>query len=272
MSNRMVTGLLGVLIAFAAQAEPADTPDDNCQRDRYGDCMTPLLHALHTAGEYLTAPIHWGGSQWIEFGGALGAIAASHALDSRVREHFDGEALDTRRQGSLNDALPAATLLVGTWGYAQLTNDGTGLHEAGTMLEATALSLGASYMLGYASGRRGPFETTNSNRWESAGSSFPSQHTTAAFAIGTVLAESGNDDYRWVRRVLGYGVGGFTLYERLAHNAHWLSDTVAGGALGIASAQFAMNRRNLLRSDSASNMQLTALPRGVMLSYSMQLP
>jgi membrane-associated phospholipid phosphatase len=29
----------------------------------------------------------------------------------------------------------------------------------------------------------------------------------------------------------------------LQENVHWLSDTVAGAAVGIATAQFAMNRR-----------------------------
>ena len=61
--------------------------------------------------------------------------------------------------------------------------------------------------------------------------------------MGTVLAESGNDDYRWIRRLLGYGLGAATSYERLKHNAHWLSDTVAGAALGIATARFSMDRR-----------------------------
>ena len=75
------------------------------------------------------------------------------------------------------------------------------------------------------------------------GSSFPSLHATAAFAIGTVLAESGNDDYRWFRRALGYGIAGATAYIRVKDNVHWMSDTVAGAALGAASARFAMNRR-----------------------------
>jgi membrane-associated phospholipid phosphatase len=271
---RLLERLIVMVFFFApaAHAQQVSTPDGNCEKDRYGDCMSPLLRALQTVGDFVTAPIHWQSPQWVEFGGALAAIGLSHTIDARVREHFDGSGLDTRHPGSLQDALPATTLLVGTWGYAQVIDDEAGLHEAGSMLEATVLSVGATYVLNYAAGRRGPFETTNPNRWESGGNTFPSEHTSAAFAIGTVLAESGNDDHRWVRRVLGYGVAGFTMYERLSHNAHWLSDTVAGGALGIASAQFAMNRRNRSPSDTASNFDLTPLPRGFMLRYSAHLP
>ena len=95
----------------------------------------------------------------------------------------------------------------------------------------------------YAAGRGRPDETTDSNDWRAGGSSFPSLHTTAAFAIGSVFAESGNDDYRWLRRAVGYGMAGATTYLRLHGNQHWLSDTVAGAAIGIASGRFLTHRR-----------------------------
>ena len=39
-----------------------------------------------------------------------------------------------------------------------------------------------------------------------AGDSFPSMHVSTTFAVGTVLAESGGDNYRWLRRGIGYGL------------------------------------------------------------------
>jgi membrane-associated phospholipid phosphatase len=138
------------------------------------------------------------------------------------------------------------------------------------MIEASALSVGTAYVLKYAAGRDRPDQSADPGRFRAGGSSFPSVHATAAFAIGTVLAESGNDRYRWVRRALGYGVAGFTVYERLSHNAHWLSDTVAGGALGAASAHFAMGR-SAAHAEEAQ-LGLAPLPGGIMLSYSAPLP
>jgi membrane-associated phospholipid phosphatase len=118
-----------------------------------------------------------------------------------------------------------------------------------------------------------PSQTSDPNQWSPGSSgSFPSEHTTAAFAIGTVLAESGNGEYRWIRRFLGYGTAGFTAYERLKHNAHWLSDTVAGGALGAASASFAMHRQRGADSQRDSTLALTPLAGGVVLRYQQQLP
>jgi membrane-associated phospholipid phosphatase len=110
------------------------------------------------------------------------------------------------------------------------------------MLEAAGLSTATSYVLRYAAGRERPDVTSDPDQWRTGGNSFPSNHVTVAFAIGTVLAESGNDRYRWVRRFLGYGMAAYTGYARLDHNAHWLSDTVAGAALGIATGRFVTHR------------------------------
>ena len=110
------------------------------------------------------------------------------------------------------------------------------------MAEATGLSLATGYVLKFAAGRERPDQTTDPNEWRTAGSSFPSLHATAAFAIGTVFAESGGGDYRWLTRFIGYGIAVATSYERLDHNAHWLSDVVAGAGLGDSSAVFVLNR------------------------------
>jgi membrane-associated phospholipid phosphatase len=260
--------------AFAQSAADCDDQSDQTNQSDQS-CPTPVSRSLGAIKAYVTAPLRWNTSEWLYFGGVVAAIGVAHHFDSQVRSHFthnSASALSTSNTDTLQDAVPAAVLFVGTWGYANLIDDSAGLRESRTMLEATVLSIGTAYILNYASGRKAPDQTTDPNRWWSGGSSFPSEHTTAAFAIGTVLAESGNDDYRWVRRVLGYGAAGFTAYERLKHNAHWLSDTVAGGALGAASAQFAMNRRRNGDAERVSNIELTPLYRGVMLHYVVRIP
>jgi membrane-associated phospholipid phosphatase len=94
-------------------------------------------------------------------------------------------------------------------------------------------------------------------------------HVSTTFAVGTVLAESGSDRYRWLRRGIGYGLAGATAYARLDHNAHWLSDTVAGAALGIATAQFTIQRRDQHLHRSA--VMVIPMQGGAMLTYSLRL-
>ena len=186
--------------------------------------------------DYVTAPLHARRQQWVRFGAALGAIAFAHQYDDDVREHFEtvtvapGTKPDTHDG---RDAAPAVLALGGTWIAAAIGDEDGGRREAGTMLEAAAFSSAAGYALKQlTSARAARTRRPTPDAWGEDGDSFPSLHTTAAFAIGTVLAESGNDRHRWLRRTLGYGLAVGTAYARMDHDAHWLSDTVAGAGLG----------------------------------------
>ena len=227
---------------------------------------------MRDAGEYFTAPLRWDRADWMYLGGAIVAIGAAHSLDGRVRTHFTAgsrTALDGKDTHSVQDAAPAAAAVLATGLYATLIGDRAGKAETWSMLEAGALASTTGLVLKFAAGRERPNVTADPNEWRKGGASFPSLHATAAFAIGTVLAESGNDRYRWVRRIIGYGIAGATGYERLKHNAHWLSDVVAGAALGIASAHFALNRE--YGSASASRWQVVPIDRGVMIAYTVPI-
>jgi membrane-associated phospholipid phosphatase len=221
---------------------------------------------------YYTAPLHWNAGEWAWFGGALLAIGASHHYDTQVRTHFTKDLApgQTINSKDAQDLIPTVAVLVLTGGYAWLVDDSNGRHEAWAMFEAAGLSTVTAYALKYTVRREGPDQTSDPNEWfKSGGNSFPSAHATAAFAVGTVLAESGNDDYRWLRRVLGYGLGIGTSYLRLKHNAHWLSDTVAGAALGISTAHFTMN--HTYRNNTASGFAVVPVEGGAMLTYRMEL-
>jgi membrane-associated phospholipid phosphatase len=232
---------------------------------------------------YVTSPSRWSGTDWLLFAGAVGAVGLAHQFDSQVRTSFTHNSpyyLSPNQDNyDLQDAAPALILLGGTWGAALLTGNRYAHDEAWAMLEATAFGSLTTVTLKYAAGREGPYQTTDPNLWFKGGSSFPSLHATFAFAVGTVMAESGSDDYRWLRRVLGYGVGVFTCYERVKHNQHWVSDTVAGAAIGAAAARFSMSRRypqeqNTYADGSSPGGGLSVAPipgRGLMLSYTKEL-
>jgi membrane-associated phospholipid phosphatase len=274
MPTRKILLLLGALLLLPGAIRAQQPSDADCDGPDPSDCSTPLSRSLGAVKAYVTAPLRWNAPDWLLFGGAFAAVGIAHRYDTDVRTHFT-QSSPAALPGSahtLQDALPAAAMFVGTWGLANLLDDNDGRREVRAMLEASVLSIGTAYVLNYASGRKGPDQTADSNRWWSGGSSFPSEHTTAAFAIGAVLAESGNPRYRWPRRVIGYGLAGFTAYERLKHNAHWLSDAVAGAALGAASARFAMDREPGRRDPSAGMVSLAPLPHGVMLRYTLALP
>ncbi len=71
--------------------------------------------------------------------------------------------------------------------------------------------------------------------------------------------------------MLGYGVAGATAYVRLHGNVHWLSDVVAGSAIGLYTGAFVTNRQLFHNDDLAIHVaptdvgglsvQLTYTPR-----------
>jgi membrane-associated phospholipid phosphatase len=203
--------------------------------------------ALEDARLYFTAPLRWDGRDWLEFGGTLVAIGVIHEFDDDVRDHFaDADApLDGDDPDNLEDALPAAVMLAGTWLLAGVVDEPGAWQEVGSMIQATAFTAVSTEVLKFSFGRQRPNETTDPDQWFESGDSFPSRHVGVAFAIGAVLAESGDDRYRWLRRFLGYGLAATTAYLRMDHNQHWASDVAAGAALGLSTARFVMNRRQV---------------------------
>jgi len=252
-------------------ARPADDPAGHRTLDEI--CTTRTQAFTDDVKCYVTAPLRWDSRDWIYLGGAVAAIGLAHHYDTDVRTHFVDDATiapANSKSYDSQDALPAAGVFAATLLYATLSNDHDGRSESWQMLEAAGFSGATSYLLKYAAGRERPDTTSDPNQWRTGGDSFPSLHATAAFAIGTVLAESGNDRYRWLRRFLGYGMAGYTGYARLKHNAHWLSDTVAGAGIGMSTAHFVMDRHQ----GYARVGQLMWIPLngGAMVSYSVVLP
>ncbi len=204
--------------------------------------------ALEDTKFYFTAPLRWDAEDWTYFGITVSAVVGAHAFDSKVRADFatgsDALLNGGKDKNVARDAYPALAIIAGTWAAAGLLGDSYGYRETWRLLEAGVFSRATGEILSRAAGRERPDGSTSPNQWRKGGDSFPSVHTSAAFAIGMTFAELGNDEYRWPRRIIGYSVAASTAYIRIKGNLPWTSDTVAGAALGIATARFVLNREN----------------------------
>ena len=228
--------------------------------------------AVSDVKDYITAPLHARRQQWVRFGAALGAIAFAHQYDDDVREHFETVTVEPGTKPDTHDArdaAPALFALGGTWIAAVAGDEDGGRREAGAMFEAAALTAGAGYALKELARRERPYTTADADAWGEDGDSFPSLHTATAFAIGTVLAESGNERHRWLRRALGYGLAVGTAYARMDHDAHWLSDTVAGASLGLATARFVMKQR--AGREARGRVTFAPITDGIAIGYTVDL-
>lgn len=72
--------------------------------------------------------------------------------------------------------------------------------------------------------------------------SFPSGHTTQAFALATVIAET-TKDQGMVIPVIAYTAAAIAGWSRVHDKAHWASDVVIGALIGHLTAKSVMNSK-----------------------------
>lgn len=163
-------------------------------------------------------------SRWrLALGGA--AVLGARSVDGSARTYMDG----TRRLGDLdpvgNDVLgtgvPGVLLGAGFWGYGLLRDEAGPTRSGQSQLEALAATGLATLLLKASVDRTRPDDSDRN--------SFPSGHASTTFATATVLAEL----YGWRAGVPAYALATLTGASRMSTDRHWLSDVVAGAALGI---------------------------------------
>lgn len=217
---------------------------------------------------FVTWPKEWRGRDWLKLSGVLAAVNVAYRKDDEVREDYanDGEPDYHEWQ----DAMPAAMTFGGMWFAAKVAGNKEARWEVDAMRRAFVVNAITVQVLKVAIRRDRPAPGVEKDGWFGHEDlSFPSGHTAAAFAIGTVLAESGDDSQRWWRRTAGYGIGVLTAYQRVNHDTHWLSDTVAGAAIGIAAANVVMRRRR--EAEPFGHLGIAPIDDGMMISYTVPL-
>ena len=86
---------------------------------------------------------------------------------------------------------------------------------------------------------KGPSATLRDAEGNKLNGSFPSGHTTVAFAAATVYALEYSDK-PWVP-VLAYTAASLIGFSRLTENKHWATDVLAGAALGYLTGKQVVN-------------------------------
>jgi membrane-associated phospholipid phosphatase len=186
---------------------------------------------------------------WVLVGSLLAAHAVLLPLDDDVREL----AAEFRSDGSdqVADVLyplgaarelavaGAAIYLVGLAASNRRVAD-LGLHA----LASLAISTFVTGVLKTAGGRarpselQGPHEWDFFDGWRDERRSYPSGHSTRAFAVAAVFSEELGGATPWIAYPIAAGVA----WSRVNDDGHWASDVVLGGVIGIVSGQLVVRR------------------------------
>ena len=187
-------------------------------------------------------PGQFGAFRWYDASAVFGAVAASSLLDESLRNTIQ----DHRSTGS-NDAARVfrhmgqpevyATVALGTMATGLVAHR-PAITRAGMRITASLLVAGGlATVLKRAWGRRRPYLAEEQYVFHplTRDDSWPSGHATMAFALATSVS----DEIHSTPATIGlYSLATLTAWSRLNDNKHWLSDVLAGAALGFTSAKF----------------------------------
>ena len=198
--------------------------------------------------DIVTSPARWERDDWLIAGGLGALVVSSTALDGQIREESQ-----EHRSKNLNSLTKTAqgfgaeysVLLIGGFeAYGYLAHDDKAKAVAMDSVTSSIIASGIiAPLLKYTVGRVRP--TTSNRVFDfkpfSGNDSFPSGHTTQAFAVAAVI--SAHYDEWWVKG-LSFGVAGLVGYSRIQQNAHFTSDVVAGAIIGTTVGHAIVKRHN----------------------------
>jgi membrane-associated phospholipid phosphatase len=170
---------------------------------------------------------------------AINTSAFSQNADLRILKACNAGKLpmwDKTMEGvsfSVYPVMPAS--VIGVWSYGYYHKDKEMMRNGYKSAISIGLAVGTSYALKVAINRNRPFVTYPNDvtqRTHAGPLSFPSGHTTAAFATATALSLSTR---QWQVIVPSYIYAGFVGYSRMRLGVHYPSDVLAGALIGIGS-------------------------------------
>lgn len=184
----------------------------------------------------VTAPARWEEAEWRQAGWAsLAVVGTALVIDRPLRDEM-------RRHGSDNTFITqverfglqyAAGVIGGFYAAGVLADDENSMQVAQDGIAASLIATGiVTPAIKLVSGRSRPRADEGVYHFKpfsDANSSFPSGHTTEAFALASVVAS--HYDETWVT-CTSYSIAGLVGFARTYHHAHFASDVVAGAMIG----------------------------------------
>lgn len=234
----------------AVQSEPGKenngsvvsaTPKAANAPKKHGDMPTLGLNVIRDQKRFWTLPfrVREENLPWILpiSLGTVGLIASDQAIERRLPQ---GQST-INRSGSLSNYGVAAFGIAtgGTYLLGRVRHNDH-LRETGLLAaEAGASSYLATQVIKPIAGRDRPLDGDGRGRWLQSGSSFPSEHSAAAWSVATVIA---GQYPGWMTKLLAYGGASAVSASRVTGRQHFASDVVIGSAIGWYMGNLALSR------------------------------
>lgn len=259
--------LIKKLDSLSAKKDSAGNQNNNTNPKAYNDATRINFSSFFTLQfsnlkQSFTKPFHMTKRNWIDFGKFTLIVGALAFTDEPVQRF----ALDIRNHNrTLRNISGQITNFGGAYeGYTLGALGAYGFLFKNKKMQTTTLLALQSYITGAAvesvikflSGRqrpfavnpnsveaepafKGPFKKIYDAEGNKLNSSFPSGHTTVAFAAATVYALEYKD--KPIVPILCYTSASLIGLSRITENKHWVTDVVVGAALGYLTGKQIVN-------------------------------
>jgi Capsule assembly protein Wzi/PAP2 superfamily len=172
-----------------------------------------------------------------------GFAAGLFVTDRDVSTHLSHDPKTMSHYNTLSNAGVAAMVggAAAMWLFSHPTHRDHWRETGFLAGEAAINSLVAVEAFKYTLRRERPFQGDGSGPFFSGGTSFPSEHSAAAWAVAGVIAHEYPGP---IPKILAYGLAGFVDYARIRARQHFPSDVFIGGLMGQMIAQDIYSRRH----------------------------
>ena len=229
--------------------------------------ISDINNALKVSADFYTSPLKFDTEDWIKFSAVVGLTGIATLADRDIRNFSLRN--QSRVANNLFDADKyyytefAGVSILAFYGYGLIAENNSIRKLAVKLTEATFLATSLTIVTKTVVGRGRPYKQdsqyyTNPFTLDNDYNSFPSGHTTLAFAYSTVMANE-VDNIFW--KVGWYTAAGLVGYARIYHNQHWFSDVLMGAAIGYFSGEFVNNHDS--NNNEKTKISLFPYPGGL---------
>ena len=215
------------------------------------DRLSPFVSDVY---EYYRQPFSWESSDWLVLGAVASAVVVTNQYDEELKAYTLQHRSTARKRvtdfGYLWTEFDVSRpLMIGLWLGGRILDKNSWEQTAYDMVETGFLAVSASEAIKALTQRCRPNNAESNHRWneKNCGKAFPSGHTTVGFAMSAALVQNFSQAGAWLS-IPAYTFAMAGAFGRIYDNKHWLSDVIAGAALGHFSAQFIINRRRTQRN------------------------
>ncbi len=238
-----------IFFSFSIQANDIDNLKGDFNLDKTAQAAFQEMHPQKVTERGLFMDLKLVESEKAKILLSLGAVGLLIAFDQQVMDAVQDHRSDTAsRIADLGDFVGSKRFLpgviAGTLGVGLVFKDDKLKKAAYRSLKAAVISGLVTETLKTLTHRQrpnkgeGPYAFEGAG-WSSDNTSFPSGHSTGAWAVATVFATEYKET-KWVPWV-AYSLAAITSWSRVYDEKHWGSDVVLGALIGYVSGKLFTN-------------------------------